>query len=57
MSFARVFKALEDKLARKNHSLDGLLELNSWLTGYKKNKIKEIYEADEFSYKEFFDQS
>lgn len=53
MSFAKVYPMLIAKAERKERTKGEVLEITSWLTGYKSKEIEELLETD-ISYGDFF---
>lgn len=51
--FSSIYQSLLDKAINKGRTIDDVLEVTSWLTGYTKDEIEEIMNKDT-TYQEFF---
>lgn len=51
--FSSIYQSLLDKATNKGRTIDEVLEVTSWLTGYSKEEIQEIMHLDT-TYQEFF---
>ena len=56
MSFAKVYPMLIAKAEKKGRSQDEVLEVTSWLTGYRADQIQEMMQSP-ISYGDFFVQA
>lgn len=56
MPFSSVYQALISKAERKGRNVEDVLQVTTWLTGYKEEEIKNLRKA-ELTYGDFFRQA